>query len=268
MDHFSLTSYRIKDAGNNQLLVLATGNRMYKTILTRAFPDHFMSRAFDDIYGNFEWGTYIHDVDAEMRQQVVALLNLCKQHVFIQDDLTETFALGYHTETTPTGGWRYSQMRDLVYGAKPYSRPVTAAHREKASVLAQAYATFITQHPSYSRATVVAAVPGRAEKTFDLPAELAGQIAVSCGKIDGHQALKKVRPTRPAKDCKTEQEKIDNVRNAFAAPPGADLTGKDVILIDDIYQSGHTLNEVGRVLLEAGARSVFGLVATKTGRDL
>ena len=43
---------------------------------------------------------YIDGVDEEMQKQVVALLNLCKRHVFIQDDLTETFALGYHTETT------------------------------------------------------------------------------------------------------------------------------------------------------------------------
>lgn len=268
MDHFSLIDFRIADASNSQILVLVTGNRMYKTILTRAFPDHFMSRAFDDIYSNFEWGTYIHGANPEMRQQVAALLNLCKQHVFIQDDLTETFALGYHTETTATGGWRYTPMRELVYGAKPYSRPVTAAHREKAADLAHAYAAFIAQHPSYSRATVVTAVPGRAEKSFDLPAELAGQIAVSCGKIDGRQYVQKVRQTRPVKDCKTEQEKINNVRNAFAVASDADLTDKDVILIDDIYQSGFTLNEVGRVLFEAGARSVFGLVATKTGRDL
>lgn len=268
MDHFSLNDYRITDASNNQLLVLVTGNRMYKTILTRAFPHHFMSRAFDDIYGNFEWGTYIHGADALMRQQVVALMNLCKQHVFIQDDMTETFALGYHTQTTPTGGWRYTEMRELVHGAKPYKRAVTAAHREQAAVLAKAYAAFITQHPSYSRASVVTAVPGRAEKLFDLPAELAGKIAALCGKIDGRQVVQKVRQTRPIKDCKTEQEKIDNVRNAFAVTPGTHLANKDVILIDDIYQSGFTLNEVGRVLFEAGAGSVFGLVATKTGRDL
>jgi predicted amidophosphoribosyltransferase len=48
----------------------------------------------------------------------------------------------------------------------------------------------------------------------------------------------------------------------------ADVRGKTVLLVDDIYQSGFTLNEVGRVLFEAGAESVLGLVATKTGRDM
>jgi predicted amidophosphoribosyltransferase len=43
---------------------------------------------------------------------------------------------------------------------------------------------------------------------------------------------------------------------------------RDIILIDDIYQTGFTMNEVGRVLLEAGASSVLGLTATKTAKDL
>ncbi len=64
------------------------------------------------------------------------------------------------------------------------------------------------------------------------------------------------------------QEKIDNVRGAFEIVPGIDVHDRELVLIDDIYQSGFTLNEIGRILLEAGARSVFGLVATKTGRDL
>ena len=226
MDHFTLTDYRIQDAGGGQIAVMVTGNRVYKTVLTRAFPGHFMSRAFDDRYGHYEWGTYIHGVDEDMQKQVVALLNLCKRHVFIQDDLTETFALGYHTETTPSGGWNYTEMRDLVYGAKPYSRPVTDAHKANAIKLAQHLAAFITQHPSYGRASVVISVPGRPGKTYDLPTVLARHIAVACSKIDGSGFVRKVRETHPAKDCKTEQEKIDNVRNAFAVTPGSDLTGR------------------------------------------
>lgn len=80
--------------------------------------------------------------------------------------------------------------------------------------------------------------------------------------------MRKIRQTRPAKDCQTIQEKIDNVRGAFEVVPGTDITDREIILVDDIYQGGFTLNEVGRVLFEAGARCVFGLVATKTGRDM
>ena len=66
------------------------------------------------------------------------------------------------------------------------------------------------------------------------------------------------------KDCETPQEKLDNVRGAFAVTPAADFAGKSVLLIDDIYQSGFTINEVGNVIGEAGASQVLGLAATKT----
>ena len=46
-----------------------------------------------------------------------------------------------------------------------------------------------------------------------------------------------MRQTRPAKDCKTKHEKIDNVREAFAIVPGADVQDREIVLIDDIYQS-------------------------------
>ena len=107
MDHFTLTDYKIQDAGGGQIVVMVTGNQIYKMILARAFPGHFMSRTFEDRFGQYEWGTYIHAADDAMRTEVAALLELCKNHVFVQDDLTETFALSYHTEMTPSGVYAY-----------------------------------------------------------------------------------------------------------------------------------------------------------------
>ena len=68
------------------------------------------------------------------------------------------------------------------------------------------------------------------------------------------------------KDCSTEQEKIDNVRNAFAVQSGVDLKDRRVILVDDIYHTGFTINEVGTTLFKAQVKQVLGLVATKTVR--
>ena len=41
MDHFTLTDYRIQDAGSDQIVVMVTGNRIYKTVLCTAFPRPF-----------------------------------------------------------------------------------------------------------------------------------------------------------------------------------------------------------------------------------
>jgi len=69
------------------------------------------------------------------------------------------------------------------------------------------------------------------------------------------------------KDCRTVQEKIDNLKDAFTAE-AAQVKGKKVILVDDIYQTGFSINEVCRVLRGQGVAVVLGLVATKTAHDL
>lgn len=48
---------------------------------------------------------------------------------------------------------------------------------------------------------------------------------------------------------------------------GPSVIGKRVILFDDKYQSGMTLQFVASKLLEAGATDVYGLCAVKTWRD-
>jgi predicted amidophosphoribosyltransferase len=269
MDCFTLTKFEVRPASDNQLLVLVVGSQVYKSILSRALPQHFMSRAFEDRLGRYDWGTYIHDVDNDVRLEVETLLHLFQGYIYIEDDLTETFALDYHTEIAATGLYQKTAIGALVYQAKPYHRAVRPSNYTKASELAKHFLTFIRAHPSYSCSDLVISVPpSDPAKAFNLPAELVKKIAAELGIADGSGLVKRIRVTKPMKDCSTPQEKINNVRNAFAVTNGDELEGKNVLLIDDVYASGFTINEVGRVLLEAGAHAVFGLVATKTSRDV
>jgi predicted amidophosphoribosyltransferase len=270
MDHFSLSKYEVQDAGGRQVVVLVTGNREYKRILARAFPTHFMSRTFEDRLARYDWGTYIHNVEVETRNELTTLLDLCTKHILLDDDLTECFALDYHTTFDPAGGYPRTKMGSLVYQAKPYRRTPSSNNIAATDQLARLMVSFIQNHPTYRRSEiVVAAPPSRPDKPFDVPGEIVKRILAACDTmLDGRNYIKKVRETRPMKDCPTIPEKINNVRNAFAMSEDADVRGKTVLLVDDIYQSGFTLNEVGRVLFEAGAESVLGLVATKTGRDM
>jgi predicted amidophosphoribosyltransferase len=127
---------------------------------------------------------------------------------------------------------------------------------------------FVNQHPTYSSANAVIATPSSSGRDYDVPSELANHIATSL-KVDNlSPIIQKNRKTKPMKDCKTNEEKLENVRNAYSISQNTKLKRRDIILIDDIYQTGFTMNEVGRVLFEAGASSVLGLVATKTIKDL
>ena len=55
--------------------------------------------------------------------------------------------------------------------------------------------------------------------------------------------------------------------NAELSYKGADLRGAKVLLLDDNYQSGISLQYVAMILQKYGAYQVYGLSMTKTLRD-
>ena len=54
----------------------------------------------------------------------------------------------------------------------------------------------------------------------------------------------------------TRDERLQNARGAFVCHPGADLTGKRVLLVDDIITTGATASACALALLQAGATDV------------
>ena len=123
---------------------------------------------------------------------------------------------------------------------------------------------FIDAHPVYRQADVVIPAPrSNRDKPFDLPTELAELISQATGKPSLAGTVWKSRPTNVMKDLKTLAQKRDNVAGAYQVDV-EQVTGRRVLLIDDIYDSGVTMNEVGRMLRDAGAAQVLGLVAEKT----
>ncbi|MCB9453880.1 MAG: ComF family protein [Anaerolineaceae bacterium] len=57
------------------------------------------------------------------------------------------------------------------------------------------------------------------------------------------------------------QERLANVQDAFTADSGA-VSGKTLLLIDDVYTTGATLSACAAALLAAGARAAYGLTVT------
>ncbi len=269
MDRHQLETYKLqRNQSSGDLLLLAKGATAYKAILSRAFPQAYFSKTFPDRYGKYSWGTYIRGLEVEHEALLDEFCKLLQRFICIEDDLDECFALSFHKQLSAAGGLERTPIGQLVREAKPYDRVWNPGNRQKADELAQMMAEFIQHHPTYRRATLVASVPpSNVEKDFDLPAFLAERVAQTTGKTLANGYIRKVRHTKPMKECHTVQEKIDNLKDAFAIE-ATNFSGKDVILIDDIYQSGFSINEVGRVLHAAGTGLVLGLVATKTFQDL
>ena len=58
-----------------------------------------------------------------------------------------------------------------------------------------------------------------------------------------------------------------NVAGAFAVKPGAGIEGKRIVLIDDVFTTGSTVEECARVLKRRGAARVDVLTLARTVRD-
>lgn len=74
--------------------------------------------------------------------------------------------------------------------------------------------------------------------------------------------LSRVRSTRPQVELSGE-ERIKNVAGAFALRRPEELKGKNVLLVDDVFTTGATMNECATVLKNA---EVFGVTALTVAR--
>lgn len=63
-----------------------------------------------------------------------------------------------------------------------------------------------------------------------------------------------------------KQERFTAVKNKFRIkqPINADLVGKTVLVVDDIFTTGATLTEVGKLLKQNGVKKIYGLCLAKT----
>ena len=76
--------------------------------------------------------------------------------------------------------------------------------------------------------------------------------------------LKKSRITKAQKLFESGYLKRENVSGAFVYTNPKELFGKSILLIDDIYDSGATIKEIGKYLTKCGAAKIFPLVIAKT----
>lgn len=59
------------------------------------------------------------------------------------------------------------------------------------------------------------------------------------------------------------ERRKDNLKDAFGVRRNAELADKSIILVDDVFTSGTTVNEIARVLKANGARKVAVLTASR-----
>jgi predicted amidophosphoribosyltransferase len=76
-------------------------------------------------------------------------------------------------------------------------------------------------------------------------------------------SLNKTKATPQMKDIGDFSERVAALESAFVA--GKNLAGKTILLIDDLFQSGATMNVAARTLKEQGhVKAVHAIALTRT----
>ena len=94
------------------------------------------------------------------------------------------------------------------------------------------------------------------ERGFNQSLLLAKAVAVKLNGLLDFLSLIRAKETIPQTTLsKTERKK--NVQNAFVLKNPAGVLKKNILLVDDVFTTGNTLNECAKVLTRGGAKAVF-----------
>ena len=197
----------------------------------------------------------------QQREQAEAVLFLLETSVTIADQADASHALRVHdAKDDETANWPHSDIGKLVRRAKSYDQDWHAGDRQTATRLADELRYWIEAMPPYADADVIVPAPSsNPNKTYDLPAFIAERLAASMSR-----PLVRIRSsnTAPQKNLR-EKEKLSANQLARCYTVEGDVRGRAVLVIDDIYESGGTVEAMTQVLRAAGARAVLSLTATK-----
>ncbi|MBU3964465.1 hypothetical protein KJ562_01980 [Patescibacteria group bacterium] len=115
---------------------------------------------------------------------------------------------------------------------------------------------------------IVCGVPMRRKKLknrgFNQSEEIAKYFSEEIGISFVPGLLVKTKTTLPQAEL-TKEERIKNILNAFELNPlfGQLIKNKDVLLIDDVFTTGATMEECAKVLKQNHAQRVWGAVVAR-----
>jgi ComF family protein len=102
-----------------------------------------------------------------------------------------------------------------------------------------------------------------AERGYNQSSLLARPLSLAMNIPYRPQILTRARETRPQVGL-TAAERWVNVSGAFLAQTYG-VTGRNVLVIDDVTTTGSTLEACAQALFTAGARQVYGLTFARAG---
>ena len=93
------------------------------------------------------------------------------------------------------------------------------------------------------------------QREFNQAERLAKRLSAAAKIPVNARLIRRVVPTRTQTQL-TREERLENVRGAFAPLSEARLNGERIVVIDDVFTTGATTSACAKILREAGAGEV------------
>jgi len=168
------------------------------------------------------------------------------------------FALGQYSEPKGTQTEK-TQVGRLLYRFK-YQFDQNAG-----VILADLAAELInSQNLLKSSNFIVTIPPSFTSRPFDPVSLLAENISKETGICWEKGVIKRTRITKLQKRIFDKTGKEENVISTFRLNDPLLISGKKILLLDDLYDSGATINQISQILRRARADKIFALVLAKT----
>lgn len=176
-------------------------------------------------------------------------------YVLDQHTISSTM-IGYNEFGHPEFDTQRSPLGELVYRLK---------YKNDKSTLSSIIDTLVT----FIRATdmrlevIVPVPPSKLQRSFQPVIEIATQLGKALGVPLDTITLKKTRSTSQMKDIGDYAERVKALEAVFTVDTS--LEGKQVLLLDDLFQSGASMNVASRTLKKQGdVKAVYAIALTRT----
>jgi ComF family protein len=150
-------------------------------------------------------------------------------------------------------------LTDLIHKLK------YQGYRAPASFLAEKLVETLQENPEYEEYPYIVAVPLHRVRQRERGFNQSDLIAKDLAKLTGKTWIRPIKRCRNTLSQTTlhKTQRLVNLTGAFRVHKADQIKGKNLIVIDDVFTTGSTLNEISSSLYKAGAAKVAGLTATR-----
>ncbi len=187
------------------------------------------------------------DIDYFVNEEYFPVLN---------GDFTKGFSLSSYT--VPSEGRRaYTPIGKAIHNFKYKDKKILSDQ------LTNKLLAFLKKHHNFTEVDFICSVPSHSN--YPSINNLLGEWLMKVLKLPYyHDLLIRTKSAKPQKSLTTLNEKAKNSRNLFNISENHSIINSSILLLDDIYDSGITVNACSRLLKNHLAKKVFVLTCTRT----